>query len=158
MLWHWVDGSLKLFLDDDHILLVLLCYQVDGQSNLTISPTPPYPMQVGGGVLGEVEIYYHVHTGDIDPPRNQVGTDQGLKLPLPELLKDLDPFVLHGGSQVLVFEALAIEFFGEELGPLVGAAEDDTLVDDQLTIDFVEVVKLILLLDEDVVMGEADQH
>ena len=158
MLRHRVNGSVEFLLDHHHVLLVLLGDQVDGQADLPETTTTPDPVQVGGRVFGEIEIYDHVDTRHVYSSRHQVRTDQCLELPPSETFEDLQPFVLHIGSQIFVLEALALHFLGEELRPFVGSAEDDALVDDELTVDLVQVLEFLGLVDQNVVMGEAQQH
>lgn len=157
-LGHGIDGRIELLLDHHHVLLVVDGDEVDGEPDLAEAATAADPVQVGRGILGEVEVNDDVDTGHIDSSGDQVGADESLELSPPEALEDLQPFVLHVGRQVLVLKPLAFHLFGQELRPLVGPAEDYALVDDQFAVDLVEILQLFGFLHQDVVVGESQQH
>lgn len=66
VLGHGVDSRVQLLLHHQHVLLVSVRDQVDGQADLPIATAPAYPVQVGGCVLGEVEVDDHIYTGHVD--------------------------------------------------------------------------------------------
>jgi hypothetical protein len=60
--------------------------------------------------------------------------------------------------EVPVFILFLIEFFGQELSPFIGPAEDNALVDDQLGVKFVNGLHLVLFIEQHVVMSQSDEH
>lgn len=159
MLGHGVDFGVQLFLDLYDILLVLFSDEVDGEADLPEPAAAADPVQVDAALGGEVEVDDHVDGLHVDAASYQVGADEGLELALPEALEDPDPFVAaHVGVQALVLVLLLVELAREHLGPLVGAAEDDALVDDQRAVQHEDGPHLLPLVHQHVVVRQADEH
>lgn len=159
MLGHGVDFGVQLFLDLYDILLVLFSDEVDGEADLPEPAAAADPVQVDAALGGEVEVDDHVDGLHVDAASYQVGADEGLELALAEALEDPDPFVAaHVGVQALVLVLLLVELAREHLGPLVGAAEDDALVDDQRAVQHEDGPHLLPLVHQHVVVRQPDEH
>jgi len=159
MLGHGVDFGVQLFLDLYDILLVLFSDEVDGEADLPEPAAAADAVQVDAALGGKVEVDDHVDGLDVDAASYQVGADEGLELALAEALEDPDPFVAaHVGVQALVLVLLLVELAREHLGPLVGAAEDDALVDDQRAVQHEDGPHLLPLVHQHVVVRQPDQH
>lgn len=66
MFRHRINGSLQLLLDHEDILLIGLRDEIDRESDLPEAATSADTMQVGGGILGEIEVYDHVDAWYVD--------------------------------------------------------------------------------------------
>ena len=88
MLWHWVNCCVKLLFHHYHILLILLCYQIDGQSYLTETATTANSVQIGRRIFREIKVYDNIDTRDINTSRDKVGTDESFELSLSKSFKD----------------------------------------------------------------------
>lgn len=73
--WHGVYLGIQFLLDLDHIFLVLLSDQVDGQTYLSEPAAAANPVQVDAAFGGEVEVDDHVDCLHVDASGDQVGTD-----------------------------------------------------------------------------------
>ena len=158
MFRHRIDCRVQLFLHHHHIFLVIFRDQVYRQPDLPETPTPPDSVQIGRRIFRKVEVYHDVHTWHVNTSRNEVGADQCFKFSFPKPLKDLQPLIFHCWSEVFILEPFAFHLLGEELSSLIGATKDDTLVDNEFTVYFIQVLKLLWLFDENVVMGESKEH
>ena len=153
MLRHRVDGCVQFLLNHHHILLILLCNQIDRQSYLPETTAAANSVQICRRVFREVKIYDNVDAGNINTSRNKVGTDQSFKLPLPEPFKDFQSLVFHVRCQILVFESLAFHLFRKKLGSFVGSTKNNALIHYQFAIDFVQILQLLRFLHENIVVG-----
>ena len=117
---------------------------------------PADPVQVGLGVLGEVEVDDHVDGLDVDPPGEQVRRDQVAGGPVPELVEHpVAVGLLHLGVDVVARVAQLCDFFGQQLDPIDRVAENDGLVYFELGEEGVQAVHLLPLLDVRVELGDA---
>ena len=66
-------------------------------------------MEIGAGLIGEVEVDNHIHSLNIDSSGNQIRTDQGFEFSLPETIETVGPLLrLHIRVQVLILVFLLV--------------------------------------------------
>jgi len=132
---HGVDFRIQLLLYLDHVFLVPLGDEVDGQPDLPEPTRPADSVQVDAAFVGEVEVEDHVDGLHIDASGDQIGADQCFELSLSEPVKNLYPFIrLHIGMKILILIFLLIELLRQILGSSIRPAKDDALVDDQTAV------------------------
>lgn len=71
------DGSYlraQLLLNSVEVEPVIVGYEVDGQAQVAKSSRPADSVEIGLGVLGEVEIDDYIYSLDVDPASEQVCT------------------------------------------------------------------------------------
>lgn len=159
MLGHWVYLGIQFLLDLNHVFLVFLSDEVDGQPYLSEAATAADPMQVDAAFGGEVEVDDHVDGLDVDASGDQVGTDQRLELSLPESLEDAYSLVTaHVGMKTFVLVLLLVELARQHFSAFVGPAEDDALVDDEGTVEHEDGPHLLSLVYQHVIVGKSDEH
>jgi hypothetical protein len=66
------DGSAELLFYLIQIVPVLICDEVDCNSKVTVSARSSDTVEVSLGVLGEVEVYYHVDRADVYTTSKQI--------------------------------------------------------------------------------------
>ena len=93
MFRHRFNLRVQFLLDLHHVLLVVLRYQVDCQTDLTKSPASTNSVQVRTAFVREVEVNDYVDCRHVDTSGDEVGADQRLELSLPEALKYLGPLI-----------------------------------------------------------------
>lgn len=155
MFRHRVNCRIQLFLNHNHIFLIILSNQVDSKTYLSKSATSANPMQVCRSILWEVKVNNYIHAWHINSSRYKIGTYQSFELSFSESLKNLDSLLLHVWSQVLVFKTLWFHLFGKELYPFVWPAKDYALVNNEFTVNFIEILKFFRFLHKDVVVSES---
>lgn len=112
---------------------IFVRYQVDGESEVTVSSGTTDPVEVRLGVLGEVEIDDDVDCLDIDTSSEEIGTDEVTAQSTAEVVEDSVTVVLkHLGVRVEARVAQLCDLLGEEFDSVRGVAEDDRLVDLEL--------------------------
>lgn len=157
MLRHRVDFRVQLPLYLYHVLLVLLSYQIYGQTDLSKSSTSTNPVQINTGLGREVKVDDHVHSLHVNTSCDQIRTHQSLKLSLRESLKTFRPLIsLHIGMQKLILIPLLIQFFGQKLCTFIRATENDALVDYQRTVYLKNRPHLLLLVHQHVEVRQTD--
>ena len=57
--------------------------------------------------------------------------------------------------KIKVLVTLLTKLLGQHLDPLIGTAENDALVDNQLGVDGVEGLNFVLLVHQDIIVGQA---
>mmetsp|Transcript_15818 Transcript_15818/g.40766 ORF Transcript_15818/g.40766 Transcript_15818/m.40766 type:complete len:470 (-) Transcript_15818:225-1634(-) len=115
-------------------------------------------MEVGLGLLGEVEVDDDIHRRDVDAAREQVGRDEVAAEAIPKVMEDAVAVGLeHLCMDVKARVAKLGDLLGEQLDAVDRVAEDDRLVDLQLREERVEAVDLLALLDEGIVLRDALQ-
>lgn len=159
MLGHGVNFRIQLFLDLYDILLVLFSDEVDGEADLSEPAAAADPVQVDAALRGKVEVDDHVDCLHVDAAGYQIGTDEGLELPLSEAFKYFDPFIAaHVGMQTLILIFFLIQFPRQHFCSFVRPAEDDALVDDQRAVQHENRPHFLPLINQHVVMGQSDEH
>ena len=68
--------GVQFILNLEHVILVVLCDQVDGQTKVTEPSRPTDSVQVGVTVAREVKVDDHIDCHDIDTTGEQVCADQ----------------------------------------------------------------------------------
>ena len=72
MLWHGVNLGVEFLLNLDHVFLVFLGDQVDGQTDLSEPTTSTDSVEVGAAFVGEVKVDDDVHCRYIYTSGNQI--------------------------------------------------------------------------------------
>ena len=111
----------QLFLDAVQVEAVIVCDKIDAQARVTKAAKAANAVQVGLGVLGEIEIDHHVHTLDVNASGKKVWRDQTLARSGPDARMDEE-----------AWEAKLCNLLGKQLHRRHGVAENDSLLDLQL--------------------------
>jgi len=131
--WDWSDFSAQLLLNSVEGESVVVGDQVDGDTKVAEPATSADPVQVGLGHLREVEVDDNVDGLDVDTPGEQVAADEVATETGSEVVEDPVTVSLgHLGMDVVTGVAKLCDLLGEQLNPLGGVAENDTLIDLQL--------------------------
>merc|ERR1712159_224761 len=67
-----LDGGAKLLLDPVEVEAVIVSHEVDSKTKVTKASGTADTVQVGLGVLGEIEVDHHVHGLDVNASCEQV--------------------------------------------------------------------------------------
>jgi hypothetical protein len=102
--------------------------QVDGDTKVAEPATSTDPVEVGLGHLGEVEVDDNVYGLDVDTPGEQVAADEVATETGSEVVEDPVSVSLgHLGVDIVTGITKLGDLLGEQLNPLGGVAENDTL-------------------------------
>ena len=116
-------------------------------------------VEVGLGVLGEIEVDDNVDGLDVDSTGEQVGAHE---IPAHTVAEVVEHSVSGGLGHLGVAVKAGVtelgDLLGKKLNTVGGVAEDDRLVDLQLGEERVQAVHLLLLFYESVVLGDAAQR
>ena len=94
VLGNGVDFRIQFFFHQKQVLLVILRNEVNRQTQVPKPPTPSNPMQVRVTKLWEIKIYDHIHSLNVNPPSEQIGTYQAPCFPLLKIMVNSIPFLL----------------------------------------------------------------
>ena len=116
-------------------------------------------MQIGFGVLGEIEVDDDVDGLDVDSTGEQIGAHEVAADTVAEVVEDS---VSGGLGHLCVAVEAGVaqlgDLLGKKLDTVGGVAEDDGLVDLQLGEERVQAVNLLFLLYESVILRDAAQR
>lgn len=150
-----LDLSAKLLLNSVQVEAVLPIDQVDSQTKVTETAGTTDTVEVGLGVLGEIEVDDNVYSLNIDTTSEEVGTDEVTAVASAEVVEDAVTVLLkHAGVRVEAGVAELSNLLGQKLDTGGRVTEDDGLVDLETGEKGVETVDLLLLLDEGVILGD----
>ena len=125
---------------------------------MTITAGSTDTVQVGLGVLGEVEVDNNVDGLDVDTSGEEIRAYKVTADTVAEIVEDaVTGLLLHFCVTVEARVAQLGNLLGQELDTVGRVAENDRLVDLQLREESVEAVHLLLLLDERVVLRDTPQ-
>ena len=149
-----LDLSAKLLLNSVQVEAVLPIDQVDSQTKVTETAGTTDTVEVGLGVLGEIEVDDNVYSLNIDTTSEEIGTDEVTAVASAEVVEDAVTVLLkHAGVRVEAGVAELSNLLGQKLDTGGRVTEDDGLVDLETGEKGVETVDLLLLLDEGIVLG-----
>jgi len=95
---------------------------------MTVSARSANPVKVCLGILGEVKIYHHVHSGYIDTSREKVRADQISASTISEIMKYSIPVLLrHASMDVKATKTELSYSFCKELNTSHRIAKDNAL-------------------------------
>lgn len=152
------DFGAQLLLDSSEGVAILVRDEVDGKTEVAKASRSADAVQVGLGVLGEVEVDNDVDGLDVDTAREQVRRDEVAGGAVAELVEDAVAVgLLHLGVDVVAGVSELGNLLGQELDAVDRVAEDDGLVDLELGEEGVEAVDLLPLFDVGVELGDAPE-
>ena len=123
----------QLFLDAVQVEAVIVCDKIDAQARVTKAATAANAVQVGLGVLGEIEIDHHVHTLNVNASGKKVRRDQTSASSVPEVMENTIPVrLVHARMDEEAWEAKLCNLLGKQLHTRHGVAENDCLINLQL--------------------------
>ena len=150
--------SAEVALDVVKVEAIVPVNEVDGQTQVAVTTRSTDSVQVGFGILGEVEVDDDIDGLDIDTTGEQIGADQVSADAVSEIVEDsVTGLLLHSSVTVEARVAELGDLLGQQLDSVGGVAEDDGLVDLELGEKGVQAVDLLLFLDESVVLGDTAQ-
>lgn len=133
--------------------------QVNSQTKVAVSAGSTNAVEVGFGVLGEVEVDDDVYGLDIDTTGEEIGADEVSADAVSEIVEDSVTSLLgHLGVTVEARVAQLGDLLGEKLDAVGRVAENDGLVDLKPGEEGVQAVDLGLFVDEGVVLGDTPQR
>mmetsp|Transcript_11721 Transcript_11721/g.32960 ORF Transcript_11721/g.32960 Transcript_11721/m.32960 type:complete len:207 (-) Transcript_11721:1000-1620(-) len=151
-----LHGSVEFGFNAEEVVPVIVSDEVDSEAEVAEAAGPPDAVQIGFRVLGEVKVDDYVNGGDVDTAGKQVRRDEVAAGAVAEVMEYAVPVAL---GHPRVNKEAGVPHFGDLLGEEFhaggGIAEDDGLVDVQLSEEGVEAVQFLALLDKGVVLGHA---
>ena len=112
---------------------IIVCDQINRQSQVTETSRPSNTVQVGFGILGEIKVDDDVHALNVNTAREEVGRHEVTCTPIAEFMEDaVTVGLLHFSMNVEAGITQLSDFFGEELNAVYRVAENDGLVNFEL--------------------------
>ena len=89
-----MDFDIKFLLDFNHIKLIFISDEIDGQSEVTESSRSSDSVQVGLGIFWEIEVDDYIDRLDIDTSGDQISADKTSGLVVSEVMEYFISFML----------------------------------------------------------------
>ncbi len=86
VLWDWVDLGVKFILNLEQVMLIILCDEVDCETQVTETTRATYSVKVGLRVTREVKVYHDVDRHDVNATSKKVSAYQASSLPVLEIM------------------------------------------------------------------------
>lgn len=153
-----LDFDTQILLNVVEVEAVIPADKVDGEAQVAVAARTANAVQVGLGVLGEVEVDNNIHGLNVNTTGKKVGAHKVAASAVAEVVENAITSVLgHLGVAVEAGIAQFGDLLGEQLYTVRRVAEDDRLVDLQLVEERVEAVDLLLLFDKCIVLRNTAQ-
>ena len=137
-------------------MAIIVCDQIDRQSQVAESSRPTNTVEVSLGVLGEIKVDDHIDALDVDTASEEIGRHEMAGATISEFVEDSIAIrLLHFGMYVEAGVAKLGDLLGQELNAVDRVAEDNRLIDLKLGEEGVEAVDLLPFLDVGVKLGDA---
>lgn len=155
VLWDRLNLGSQLLLDAVKVEPVFPVDQVDGETKVSETTGATNTVEVGLGVLGEIEVDDNVDGLNINTTGQQIGTNEVTAVAGAEVVEDAVTVLLeHASVRVEARVAKFGNLLGEKLNTGGRVAEDDGLVDVEAGEEGVQAVDLLLLFNKGVVLGD----
>jgi len=128
------DFSAKFLLNFLKIESVVVCDEIDCNSQMAVTSGTTNPVKISFTHLWEVKVYHHVHSLDVYPSSEQIRADEISAMALPEIVEDPVPVgLVHAGVDVVTSVPQIRDLLCQQFNSLRTIAEYDRLIDLQLS-------------------------
>ena len=93
-----LDRCVQFILDFEHVMLVILSDEIDGNTEMTEPARTTNPVEVGVGGAREVEVDDHVDGQDIDSSGEEIRADETSGLSIAEVV--VNPTASHKSLEI----------------------------------------------------------